>query len=420
MAPSGLRLAVWIWVACLAIKVLLVPAYRSTDFEVHRNWLAITHSLPLSQWCAGCTTAAARWDPQRRAIPGDRRCRYTDETSPWTLDYPPLFAWFEWLLSQAAALVDPRMLVSTQAAGRRAGHLCLRGCECKRAPAAPEPPPLPPGPQELDNLGYASEATVWFQRGSVAATELLLVVAAWVATRCVPPHRRSVQVGGAGQRPRDLRGRALRTRVSGSAGACVHSPRASGAHERPAASTLPPPPLPRRGCKPGARALAVFLAAANPGLIIVDHIHFQYNGVLLGAHLRRRAASSYLLARSAGGALCAYGCLLLPFASVLWPSECTQPQDRGGLSTHPPTHLAALPCPHPPCRSVRAVPVQRGAWSRPAGRAVLCGTAVCQAHLPVRRPRFLRAPAGALLQVRGGAVPSWTSLADCRASCLAR
>ncbi|KAK9812681.1 hypothetical protein WJX72_001802 [[Myrmecia] bisecta] len=134
-----------------------MPAYRSTDFEVHRNWLAITSGLPLDQW-------------------------YTEATSEWTLDYPPLFAWFEWLLAQAARWWEPAML-------------------------------------QIHNLNYASPAAVLFQRGSVILTDLVLVTAVHWATRKM---------------------------------------------RQPARST------------------AMFLVLASPGLLIVDHIHFQYNGMLLG------------------------------------------------------------------------------------------------------------------------------------------
>lgn len=39
-----------IFSASLCIKMALIPAYYSTDHDVHQNWLRITGTKPLSEW----------------------------------------------------------------------------------------------------------------------------------------------------------------------------------------------------------------------------------------------------------------------------------------------------------------------------------------------------------------------------------
>ncbi|XP_006460000.1 hypothetical protein AGABI2DRAFT_202561 [Agaricus bisporus var. bisporus H97] len=140
------------------LKLLLYPAYRSTDFEVHRNWLAITHTLPISKW-------------------------YYDTTSEWTLDYPPFFAYFEKLLSIPAYFVDSRIV-------------------------------------DLNNLNYGGWSVIAYQRTTVILTELVLgaVLIRFIRGAIDPPTQRIISA-------------------------------------------------------------SIFL---HPGFLIVDHMHFQYNGFLSG------------------------------------------------------------------------------------------------------------------------------------------
>lgn len=144
--------------------MLLFTAYHSTDFDVHRNWLAITSTLPLAQW-------------------------YTEKTSQWTLDYPPFFAHFEWLLAQLVP-----------------GVVAADGC------------------LDIVEVGQYSLPTVYFQRLTVVLSEIVL----FAALQWYLKTTRKVQ------------------------------------HEI-------------------SRAFVVVLSLVlSPGLLIVDHIHFQYNGLMYG------------------------------------------------------------------------------------------------------------------------------------------
>lgn len=112
------------WYCCAAvymIKCLLIPCYHSTDFEVHRNWMAITHTLPLHSW-------------------------YYATTSQWTLDYPPFFAYFEYLLSQILSKIIPSALV-------------------------------------LQKDAYFSNELLYFQRFSVIVTDFFYVLSCYILLR---------------------------------------------------------------------------------------------------------------------------------------------------------------------------------------------------------------------------------------------
>ena len=140
---------------------------------MHRNWLALTRNLPLSEW-------------------------YFDDvngTTLHTLDYPPTFAYFEYILSNNHVT---EWLVSSRLVDDRCFAL------------------LP----DTDNS--VSKACVIFHRSTVILSDVILWIGAHLASSAVFPDN------------------IIKNRWT------------------------------------------FLLIVMNPGLLWLDHVHFQYNGMLLG------------------------------------------------------------------------------------------------------------------------------------------
>lgn len=177
-----LRHAILTFLILTAIKYLLIPTYRSTDFDVHRNWLAITRHLPLSEWYF----------------------EDIDGGTVHTLDYPPLFAFFESLLSNN--YITNVLLV-------RSGWLDER-CLALLPDVNNEP----------------SINCIKFHRCTVILSDIVLFLGAYFASTSL--------------------------------------------------STVL-----KLNHRPYNALLTFLLTVTNPGLIMLDHVHFQYNGMLLGVLL---------------------------------------------------------------------------------------------------------------------------------------
>lgn len=178
MRPPGCGI---LTLALLAIKCLLGPAYRSTDYHVHRSWMAITHTAPWQTW-------------------------YRDNRTQWTLDYPPFFAWWERFRAIPAAWIEPNLLK-------------LEG----------------------DGMEDVHESTkaIAYQRGTVMMAEtLVLASGAWYFAKAMRSEGKS------------------------------NSRKDSG--------------IPSKACTDWTEASIAMGLVGNAGLILVDHIHFQFNGMLLG------------------------------------------------------------------------------------------------------------------------------------------
>lgn len=151
--------------------------------------MAIVYNLPMTQW-------------------------YSDETSKWTLDYPPLFALFEFLLAVAAKLIgfDKDL--------------------------------------ELTSEAIRSQSIILYQKSTVIVSDLVYFYAVYKLCHAIDA--------------RILRQSDLKSNKD------------TNSQPKPLQSLID------ALYQPNASSCIALFMILNPCLLLIDHIHFQYNGLLSG------------------------------------------------------------------------------------------------------------------------------------------
>ncbi len=193
------------------IKILLIPSYKSTDFDVHRNWMAITHNLPINEW-------------------------YFDSingTTVHTLDYPPSFAFFEYFLS--SNYITTRYLLMESGVGSDSVYRGFSGASLNNTCLALL------GDHEND----VGDDCVIFQRCTVIFFDVIFLIGSYMICRSFLFEKNNGDGSKDGKEGVEIM-----------ESCCTKSDQRS--------------------------IVAFMLLITNSGLILLDHVHFQYNGMLLG------------------------------------------------------------------------------------------------------------------------------------------
>jgi alpha-1,3-glucosyltransferase len=239
------RIILYLWIISVCCKVLLFPSYKSTDFFVHRHWKALTYQrnqLSILLWYADHEYIPPKQpslqgivDTNRNNIPSIIHHNPTETVlqTVHTLDYPPGFAWLEYMMVNNF-IVDVGWLDPANA-NTDHNDPCLKLMD--------------------DSIAYTSISNrcISYMRTTVIIFADILY---WIGAYVVATSIRYCTV--------------TTTTTPSSTGPTASTPTAIGP------TTVSQHPTTRV-------AILLFLFLVfHPTLLWLDHIHFQYNGTMIG------------------------------------------------------------------------------------------------------------------------------------------